>query len=203
MIKRIIIIVSMLIMLLSSSFASENAHFFGGDPIVTFDGSTGIGDIEFSVATDNFNLMKSEIYIYRTGETPILVNEVTGLGSRELVSYNINISSIVELNNYNGEYNYRVELYNEDDLLEFDGTSLDQGVLGTYTGGVENVESTSISSLSDLIGTLFIVLGTLIAGVVTLITGDLLILVILGAVVTFIVGIIYLLKQRIVGTIKK
>jgi len=49
----------------------------------------------------------------------------------------------------------------------------------------------NLTSLNDLMVDLFVVIGTLINEVVKLITGDLLVLTIVGAFIGLIVGIIY------------
>ena len=49
----------------------------------------------------------------------------------------------------------------------------------------------NISDLNTVISDLFGVLGTLITGIVDLLTGDLLVLAVVGAFIAFIIGVIY------------
>lgn len=61
----------------------------------------------------------------------------------------------------------------------------------------------NLSDLNVVITDLFGVLSTLIAGVVDLITGDLLVLTIVGAFITLIVGVIYSVLQMVKGQVGK
>lgn len=61
----------------------------------------------------------------------------------------------------------------------------------------------NLSSLNTIISDLFGVLGTLINNVVTLITGDLLVLAVVGGFVTLILGVIALVYKSIKGYISQ
>lgn len=61
----------------------------------------------------------------------------------------------------------------------------------------------NLSDLNVVITDLFGVLSTLIAGVVDLITGDLLVLTIVGAFIGLIVGVIYAVLAMVKGNVNK
>lgn len=63
-----------------------------------------------------------------------------------------------------------------------------------------NITMANLTDLNTLVGELFTVIGTLITNIVDLMTGDLVVLVVVGAFITLIVGIILLLLNYVKNT---
>lgn len=134
--KKILIMISMLFILMSTTFASENASFFGGNPTISnWDGATGTGTIDFSVDTNNANTIRATILIGKMSEGYQQVYQVGGFGARDSVQHSFDIPNDSIGSGKMGDYYMYIELHNEDDFNEFDSTSYFEGLIGDFTGG--------------------------------------------------------------------
>lgn len=133
MMKKFSLLIGMLLILLSSTFASENASFSASVVPLTFNDTTGEGSLVFSVTTAGSNTIQAETFIYRNGEGMVLYDTQTGLNAGQQVFINYDLDFIGS--GKSGEYWYYVQLKNEDDLNEWDAGNYEESVLATYTNG--------------------------------------------------------------------
>jgi len=134
MIKKLYLMMFAFMLLFSTTYASENATFFGGDPVVnSWDANLGTGTLDFGVDTTNSNTIQADVQLIWNGGV-VHSQQFTGLGARDSVQYTIDIP-LNSPPNKNGDYTFYVELRNEADMNEFDFDSFREGPIGTYTGG--------------------------------------------------------------------
>jgi hypothetical protein len=200
--KKILMIFTLFALMVTSSFAHENATFFSQTPtLTTYNATSGVGQVDFDVATANINFITARVELLHNVAGVLDTEVTTSLNSRDAVTYNFDLTT---LGNYNGDYTVRVTVENEDDPTQ---NEVNQDVIFSYSNGVEYTaqqnEESSFGSLSSFITEAFGVIATLLSSLVILMTGDLITLAVVGIFIAGIISLFYFLGQYIKSHFKK
>lgn len=186
-------LIMMMVFLSFNTFAELTANFFPESNPIFFNPSVDFstGTLDFSVGSNLGNLITSEIRLIHSDLGVLDLNTQTGLGSRiAITTYSYDLTN---LGNYNGDYTLEITLINEDNPSL---TNVNTENIFTYSNGVDFVSQDSSNNfgvLNTTISEMFLVIAVLVSEVTDLLTGDLIVLAIVGSLIAFIIGLITLL----------
>lgn len=192
--KNIFVLGLFLVFALPSVFA-DIPYFFSQDPTTEeFNSTSGFWEYSFDVGQDgpDQTTVQTQLYLNDSIEGPILLDthDLGDFDARDFITDSYNLT-------YNADHYILVTLTYSTNPAE---VLTNSDLVQTYTNGVDYVVvseesgSQGLSQIEDsIISPLFVVIGAVTAGTVSLYTGSLFELIMLGVILSGIISILILL----------
>lgn len=162
-----------------------------------YNATSGISQFTYDIGQDDVGTTTATntLYLNDSG-TPVFIDshEFTLLEGRDLVDDNFTFT-------YNGDHYVEIQLVYDVNTSENLTLNLP---LSSFSNGIDYIipaeeEESEFAGIGEVVNSMFAVVGVMITGIVVLMTGDLLVLAIVGAFATLLIGIIALLFAYVKG----
>lgn len=194
MVRKLFLLMMAFLLLLSSSYAHENAGYENYPNLTSWNPETGVGEVKAIVNTGGENLLTFSIELIHETEGVINLYTVTDLTDGQTVTYNFDLTT---LGNYNGEYFLRGLVLNQDEPSQ---NELAPDINFTYSAGIDlegPIEGQRFIGVINVIEDGFSIINITLGETIKLLMGNFLLLIVCVTIVGTFTSIFYLVLRYI------